>query len=177
MRRALVFLPLAIFIAFAGFLGLSLRGDPAELPSMLIDQPLPDFELPPLEGRTGGLSDEDMLGQVTLLNVFGSWCVPCQQEHPVLMQIAETGLVNMAGINWRDRPEAVERWFARSGDPFNMIGVDQEGRLLLELGVAAAPESFLVDRQGRIRHKHVGQITEEILRDELLPLVQALRAE
>lgn len=177
MARWIAFLPLALFAALAVYFGLGLREDPSAIPSQLIDEPLPAFELEPIEGFERGLSHTDLVGQVSLLNVFGSWCPPCAIEHPMLMQISRSDRVPIYGIDWKDQPGAGTRWLERYGNPFVLVGDDQSGRTAIELGVTGAPETFVVDRAGRVRYRHVGVITEEIWRDTLEPMIAALEAE
>ncbi len=175
MSRYLAFLPLAVFAALAVYFALGLREDPSEIPSQLIDEPLPEFDLPPIEGFELGLASTDFVGEVVLLNYFGSWCPPCLIEHPMLMQIARSGLVPVYGIDWKDEPGDGARWLARYGNPYQRIGDDASGRLAIEFGLTGAPETFIIDREGRVRYRHVGIITEEIWEEELRPRVEALQ--
>jgi cytochrome c biogenesis protein CcmG/thiol:disulfide interchange protein DsbE len=144
------------------------------MPSMLIDRPVPDFALPPIEGREMGLSTTDLAGEVRLLNVFGSWCAACLIEHPLLMEIAAEGQ-EIVAINWKDRPGAGARWLQRHGDPYSRVGDDADGRAAIEFGVTGAPETFVVDANGRVRHKQIGPITPEIWRGVLKPMIEELR--
>jgi cytochrome c biogenesis protein CcmG/thiol:disulfide interchange protein DsbE len=176
-RGVLAILPLAIFLVLAGYFWIGLGKDPHALPSVLIDQPVPDFALAPIEGRDRGFASADLKGQVSLVNVFGSWCVACHQEHPFLMRLKEQGDVPIHGINWREPDrKAGPRWLARLGDPYTLIGDDPESRAAIAFGVTGAPETFIVDREGVIRYKHVGPITPEVWKERLWPIVEKLRA-
>jgi cytochrome c biogenesis protein CcmG/thiol:disulfide interchange protein DsbE len=177
MARLLAFLPLALFATLAVYFALGLREDPSEIPSQLIDQPLPVFELQPIEGLEHGLASSDLAGQVSLLNVFGSWCPPCVIEHPMLMQISRSGLVPIYGIDWKDQPGAGAIWLERHGNPYLRVGDDAAGDVAIDLGLTGAPETFLIDRQGRVRYRHVGVITQSDWRDTLRPMIEELQAQ
>ena len=138
---------------------------------------MPAFELGPIEGFEEGLSSNDLTGQVSLLNVFGSWCPPCAIEHPMLMQISRSGRVPIYGIDWKDPPGRGTAWLERNGNPYQRVGNDEAGRVAIDLGITGAPETFLIDRDGRVRYRHVGIITQEIWRETLLPMIEALEAE
>lgn len=177
MKRLLFFLPLLLFAVMAVYFGLGLREDPSEVPSQLIDRELPAFDLPPIEGFEDGLASTDLLGQVSLLNVFGSWCPPCAIEHPMLMQISRSGEVPIYGIDWKDPPGAGAEWLERHGNPYVRVGDDAAGRVAIDLGLTGAPETFIIDRAGRVRYRHVGVIDEAVWRDTLRPLVRHLQEE
>lgn len=153
--------------------------DPRVIPTVLVHTPVPDMALEGLPGRAGGpdrngLTDEDLKGKVSLVNIWGSWCQSCIIEHPMLEEIAKSGIVKIEGIAWRDTPEASMAWLKRYGDPFNRIGQDPRSHIAISLGVTAAPESFLVDKNGVIRHKVPGVITPEIWERKLKPLIAQL---
>lgn len=183
-RRLLVIVPLAIFLLLAALFLFRLgSGDPSRIPSALIGRPAPQTELAPLEGlaRDGkpvpGLTAQDFKGNVTLLNVWASWCVPCHDEAPLLMQLAEDKRIRIAGINYKDQPDNARRFLGRYGNPFAAIGTDSNGRAAIEWGVYGVPETFVVGRDGRIAYKLVGPITEENLEKVLKPqLEKALAA-
>jgi len=177
MNRLFLFLPLALFAVMAAYFALGLRENPGEIPSQLIDRELPVFDLPPIQGHETGLASADLAGDVSLLNVFGSWCPPCAIEHPMLMQISRSGVVPIYGIDWKDPPGAGTRWLERNGNPYVRIGNDAEGRVAIDLGITGAPETFIIDRAGRVRYRHVGVITEDVWEGTLLPLVEHLQAE
>ena len=172
MKRYL--LPLLVFIALVGFLAVGLKRDPHSIPSPLIDKAAPAFSLPRLDAPTERLSATDLRGQVWLLNVWASWCVACRQEHPLLVELSKTGLVKMYGLNYKDKRDDALGWLQRLGNPYLQSLSDTEGLVGIDYGVYGVPETFVIDKQGVIRHKHIGPVTEEALRDTLLPLVAKL---
>ncbi|MFQ5971006.1 MAG: DsbE family thiol:disulfide interchange protein [Alphaproteobacteria bacterium] len=178
MRRVLFILPLVGFLGLAALLVGMLRADrdPSHIPSALIDRPVPEFELPGIEDRpgSGGFSSADLRGQVTLVNIFASWCLPCLAEHPLITRLAEEGHT-VYGINHRDTDRAATRWLERHGDPYTRIGVDADARVSIEWGVTGVPETFIVDRNGRIRHKHTGPLTPDALESDILPILKELQ--
>lgn len=177
MRRWLVFIPVAVFAILAVTFGLGLRRDPSTIPSVLIDRPVPAFTLEPIRDGVAPLRPEDLGGKVSLLNVFASWCSACRYEHPTLMALAESNAVPIYGLDWKDEPKACLDYLEKSGDPFVSIGGDVSGRAAIDLGVTGAPETFVIDKKGRIRYKQVGPITDEVWRDTIAPLVAKLEAE
>lgn len=175
MRRLIFILPLLAFAAVAAWFAVGLTRDPSKVPSALIDRPMPDFELPALRNAgVPGLSDETIRGKVALVNVFASWCVPCKLEHPILMRLAEEKRVPVYGINYKDWWEDARNWLGNLGNPYAAIGYDESGRIGIEWGVYGVPETFVVDREGRIRYKQVGPITPQVLNDVILPLIARL---
>ena len=177
MRRLAFLLPLAVFIAVAVYFALPLiRGtNPSVIPSALIDRPVPAFNLPPLPGHAKGLGDADLRGEVQLVNVFASWCAPCKAEHPLLMRLAKERGVTIHGINYKDKPNDALAWLATHGNPYSSIGADEAGRVSIDWGVYGVPETFVVDRQGRIRYRHVGPLVPAVVETSLLPLLKELR--
>lgn len=176
MLRMVGLVPVAIFLAVAIALGFSLANDPRRMPSMLIDKPAPQFSLPPLgSGQGSGLTTADLSGKAALLNVFASWCQGCRAEHATLMRLAREGSTPLYGVNWKDKPGDGKRWLDRLGSPYRLAGDDRSGRLGLDLGVTGVPETFVLDRDGRIRYRHTGPITDEVWRDVLAPLLFELR--
>lgn len=170
MRRllyALPLLPLALLIVFGAR---GLLNDQGTQPSRLVGEPVPALALEPLEGLGAPLSEADLRGGWSLLNVFGSWCAYCNVEHPFLMALAADG-VPIYGIDWRDPPGAGEAWLARHGNPYAKVGGDPGSRAILDLGVTGAPETFLVDPGGVVRHRHQGPLTERVWRREFVPLM------
>jgi cytochrome c biogenesis protein CcmG/thiol:disulfide interchange protein DsbE len=138
---------------------------------------VPEFVLPPVKGRALGLASADLrAGEVSLVNVFASWCVACKEEHPVFMQIKHAGLVPIHGINYKDRPQDVATWLDELGDPYTRTGADLDGRVSIDWGVYGVPETFVIDRDGHIAYKHIGPITPEVLERKLRPLIAELRA-
>lgn len=176
MKRTLFLVPLGLFAALLLYFAAGLSHDPKLIPSVLIDKPAPDFALPPLPGHTQGLATADLKGgEVQLVNVFASWCVPCRIEHPLISALAAQGLA-VRGLNYKDKPEDALEWLRRNGDPYRSIGADRDGRVGIDWGVYGVPETFVVDGQGRIRYKHVGPLTPEDLDGKILPMIESLRA-
>ena len=178
MKRLVYLLPLFIFLVIVGYFAVGLNLNPRDIPSMLVDQKVPHFDLAPIKGSQRGFSHKDLKGQVTLINIFGSWCVACLAEHPFLMEISTKGLVPIYGIDWREKnSDDGPRWLAQRGDPYTFIGDDPKSKVAIALGVTGAPETFFVDKKGFIRYKHVGPITPENWQSKLWPLVKELREE
>ena len=173
--RLLYVLPVSAFVAIATALAIGLTSDPREIPSALIDKPVPEFSLPPVKGRAQGFSTADLTGQVSLVNVFASWCVPCRAEHPLLLRLATENVVPIYGINYKDAPDDAARWLGELGDPYTRTGADLDGRVSVDWGVYGVPETFVIDRAGRIVHKHVGALTPRDLNQTILPLIERLR--
>ena len=170
--RLKLFLPLILFVVLAMFLMRGLQLDPKELPSALIDQPLPAFALPALGGERQ-LQRSDVTGEVSLFNVWATWCVSCRVEHPYLTQLAREG-VAIYGINYKDEDVAAQRWLDELGDPYIVSIADREGTLGLDLGVYGAPETYLVDAKGVVRYRHVGVVDERVWTTVLAPIYQEL---
>lgn len=168
--------PLALFAVIAAFLGVGLTLNPREIPSPLIGRPVPAFALPPVQGRTLGLASADLKGEVSLVNVFASWCAACRDEHPIFLQLQREGFVPLHGLNYKDRPEDAARWLDELGDPYTRTGADRDGRVGIDWGVYGVPETFVIDRDGRIAYKHIGPVTPEVLQKKLRPLIADLRA-
>ncbi len=174
-------LPLAVFAAMAAAFAVYLYQISFEgrvisnIPSPLIDAPVPEFDLPPVAGRERGMSSTDLGGRVSLVNFFASWCGPCRIEHPVLTDLAGQGIVPVYGINYRDKPEDARRWLDRLGDPYQRAGADLDGRVGIEWGVYGLPETFVVDAKGRIVYKHIGPVLARDLNETILPLIESLR--
>ncbi len=166
--RLKLFLPLFLFALLALVLFRGLFLDPSEMPSALIDRPLPAFNLPALGGGQQ-LSRDDVTGQVALLNVWATWCVSCRVEHPYLRELADAG-IPIYGLNYKDSDVAARDWLDELGDPYRLNIADREGTLGLDLGVYGAPETYLLDARGVVRYRHVGVVNEEIWREVLQPL-------
>ena len=176
MRRLLFALPALLVVLVGVGLWVGLGRDASELPSALIDRPVPAMDLAPVTTlTTPGLSSADLGGEVALVNIFASWCAPCRVEHPVLTRLAEVHGVPLYGINYKDQPDDAAAWLAELGNPYDRIGADFEGRMGIELGVYGVPETFVVDRDGRIRYRHAGPVTPRDVDDVLLPLIEELR--
>ncbi|ACO79204.1 cytochrome C biogenesis protein [Azotobacter vinelandii CA] len=173
MKRAIFLLPLALFLGVAAFLYRGLFLDPAELPSALIGKPFPAFSLPAVQEPERTLTVEDLKGKPALVNVWATWCVSCKVEHPVLNELAGRG-VNIVGVNYKDDNASALKWLKEFHDPYRLNIRDEQGSLGLDLGVYGAPETFLVDRHGIIRHKFVGVIDERVWREQLAARYQEL---
>ena len=166
---------LTVFLCFPVASGFAQVLDPLQLGLVPIGKPVPKFDLPPVKGRTLGFSDNDLKGEVSLVNVFASWCTACLEEHPLLMKLARENVVPIHGLNYKDKPDDAERWLDRLGDPYTRTGADRDGRVAIDWGVYGVPETFVVDRQGRIAHKHIGTLTKKTLDNEILPIIYGLR--
>ena len=173
MRRLPYLLPVLLFIAVAGYFAVGLTRDPQTLPSAMIDKPVPAFALPPAIEGVPGLSDADLKGQVALVNIFASWCAPCRIEHPLLTGLAREG-VTIFGINQKDKPQAVARFLAELGNPYARIGADTDGRVSIDWGVYGVPETYVIDRDGHIRYRHVGVLTAKDVEQTIRPLLREL---
>jgi len=182
-RRILVLLPLAIFLALAAlFLYRLGQGDPSRIPSALIGRPVPDTTLPPLPDlvRDGvavpGIRSGDFNGAVTLVNVWASWCVPCHDEAPLLLKMAEDKRFRIVGINYKDQPDNARRFIGRYGNPFAAVGADVNGRASIDWGVYGVPETFVIGRDARIAYKLVGPISPQNLQAALMPAIEKVLA-
>jgi len=178
-RRMIVFIPLVAFLALAAVFVLRLgAGDPSHIPSALIGHPAPRTDLPPLAGleRDGravpGLDSADFKGQVTVLNVWASWCVPCREEAALLMTLAADPRLRVVGINYKDQPDNARRFLGRYGNPFAANGTDSNGRAAIEWGVYGVPETFVIGRDGHIAYKLIGPITPDNLDTALKPAIE-----
>jgi cytochrome c biogenesis protein CcmG, thiol:disulfide interchange protein DsbE len=177
MKRFVFLVPLVVFIGLAGYLGYGLTRNASVLPSTLIDKPAPNFDLPPLLAGGEGLKTADLRGQVSLVNVFASWCVPCRAEHPIWATVAAQEKVPIYGINWKDKREQASAWLKELGNPYTRVGFDPDNKAGIEWGVYGAPETYVIDRKGRVRFKYVGPIFEETLNGKIVPLIRQLRKE
>lgn len=187
LRWFAVAVPLLVFAALAFMLARGLQqGRNDELPSPLVGRALPAFELPVLRAEAGAqrlsslpvaasFAPRQLLGQVWLLNVWASWCTTCREEHPVLMRLSRESAVPLVGFDYQDHPEAGLDWLARMGDPYRLTVTDLQGRAGLDLGVVGVPETFVIDKQGRVRHKLSGPLTDEVWRSTLHPLIKELQ--
>jgi cytochrome c biogenesis protein CcmG/thiol:disulfide interchange protein DsbE len=169
------FLPLVVFIALAWFLYDGLGRDTKKLPSPLIGKSFPNLEVEDFSTYKGYTTHSQLIGNVTLVNVWASWCVTCRAEHQMLMEIAGTESVQMLGINYKDTRKKGQVFLERLGNPYDKIIFDQTGKLGLELGVYATPETFIVDSKGIILEKRIGQLTPQIWKERFLPLIQQLK--
>jgi cytochrome c biogenesis protein CcmG/thiol:disulfide interchange protein DsbE len=176
MRSLRFILPAIAFSVVAAFMLVALTSgrDPKEIPSPLIGKPAPAFTLPLLAQTDQSWSPEKMRGQVWLLNVWASWCAPCLVEHPELLKLARAKTLPLIGFNYKDEPGAAVAWLDKHGNPYTTIVADRNGRAAFDYGVYGVPETFLIDRNGTIRYKHVGPLTVDVIANKLLPMAQAL---
>jgi cytochrome c biogenesis protein CcmG/thiol:disulfide interchange protein DsbE len=167
-------LPLGIFVVLVGFLLVGLNLNPRQVPSPLIGKPAPEFQLQQLHQAEQTLTSKDNLGKVWLLNVWASWCVSCREEHPLLVELAKSGIVPVYGLNYKDQRDDALRWLRQFGDPYTVSIVDPEGRTGIDYGVYGVPETYVIDKNGIIRYKQIGPVTVEALQTKILPLVKEL---
>ncbi|MCB1866882.1 MAG: DsbE family thiol:disulfide interchange protein [Chromatiales bacterium] len=167
--------PLLIFAALAGLLYAGLHIDPRHVPSPLIGKPVPEFDLPSLNDASRRVTSADLRKEITLVNIWASWCSQCRVEHDMLLALARNG-VPIIGLNWKDEHADATRWIRSLGDPYRMTAFDADGRVGIDWGVYGAPETFVVDANGMIRYKHIGALTPEVWRDTLEPLIAKIRA-
>ncbi len=173
MKRFL--LPLALFAMVMGFFAAGLTLNPREVPSPLVGKPAPDFSLPQLHDPQKLFSPKDLTGQVWLLNVWASWCSGCKEEHPFLMQLAQSGSVPIYGMDYKDQRAEALAWLKRQGDPYPLSAMDEAGRIGIDYGVYGVPETFVIDKKGVIRYKQIGPLDQETLHRKVLPLVRELQ--
>lgn len=167
-------IPLVIFVVLVVFLAIGLGRDPREVPSPLINKAAPMFELPQLVEPSRKFTAQEMRGKVWLLNVWASWCVACREEHPMLLELARQGAVPIYGLNYKDLPQDAKAWLRELGDPYTLSASDIDGRVGIDYGVYGAPETFLIDRDGIIRFKHVGPITPAVWERDFSPRIREL---
>jgi cytochrome c biogenesis protein CcmG/thiol:disulfide interchange protein DsbE len=174
-----VFLPLVLFAVLAGLFYVRLyAGDPSEIPSVLIGRPAPEFTLPPVAGlsRNGapvpGLTRADLIGKVSVVNVFASWCVPCRDEHPFLLTLAEDKRFALFGLNYKDSADNAVRFLGALGNPYAAVGADGNGRVGIDWGVYGVPETFVIDRSGTIVYKHIGPLSQQSVAEKLMPEIE-----
>lgn len=171
--RALI--PLGLFLLLVIGFAFGLTRDPSVLPSEMVDRPVPNFSLPSLYKDKSNVTQKVFNGQISLLNVFGSWCTACVIEHPKLVEIGSQTDVQLIGVDWRDTREAGQEWLQRHNDPYDVVIFDDTSLLAIDLGITGAPETFLVDQTGRIRFKHVGVITDDVWSQEFMPRIVILK--
>ena len=167
-------LPLGVFAALVALLGVGLGLNPREVPSPLVGKPVPEFSLPQLRDAGKTVSNSDLAGRPSLLNAWATWCVECRREHPLLVEIARGGALPVYGLNYKDDRAAAIEWLERLGDPYLASGFDGDGRVGIDLGVYGLPETFLVDADGTIVHKHIGPINRDIWEREFVPVLRRL---
>lgn len=168
-------LPLIGFMILAAFLLVGLTLNPRQVPSPLIDKPAPAFQLNQLHAPDKVMASGDNLGKVWLLNVWASWCVACRDEHPLLVQLANSGVVPIYGLNYKDERTTAIQWLKRYGDPYTISIVDPDGKVGIDYGVYGVPETYVIDKKGIIRHKQIGPVTVDSLQKTILPLILELQ--
>jgi cytochrome c biogenesis protein CcmG/thiol:disulfide interchange protein DsbE len=168
--------PFALFLLLAAFLYVGLFRDPRYVPSPLIGKPAPEFSLPSLQDANYPVSSKELLGQPWVLNVWGTWCGGCREEHDVLLMIAQQRAVPLVGLNWKDDNAAAQQWLRSLGNPYAVVAEDHEGRVAIDWGVYGAPETFLIGPDGVVLYKHIAPMTMEVWNDEFLPRIEAARA-
>jgi cytochrome c biogenesis protein CcmG/thiol:disulfide interchange protein DsbE len=170
-------IPVVVFAILVVFLAIGLNLDPREVPSPLIGKPIPEFTLTRLKDPNASFSNEDLKGEVSILNVWATWCVSCRAEHELLMALADNNKVSIYGLNYKDSRKDALRWLQALGDPYTANAFDGDGRVGIDWGVYGTPETFVIDKQGVIRHKIIGPITVDRLDKELLPLINQLQSQ
>ena len=170
--RPLLLIPVGLFAGLATALGFGLSHNPRELPSMLADRPVPSFDLPPLIDGVDGLKSADLAGgKIRLLNIFASWCGGCRYEHPMMLRISSDKRFELVAINWKDSPSKAADWISTYGNPYRQIGEDRSGRAGIDLGVTGVPETFVIDKEGRVRYRHAGPVTPEVWETAIEPVI------
>ncbi|WP_114008293.1 DsbE family thiol:disulfide interchange protein [Cohaesibacter intestini] len=185
----LILLPLIIFVGMAGLFAYQMKfgNNPNEVPSVLINKPAPDFDLPALDAKFGivrpdqgelpGFKTADLLGKVSVVNVWASWCPTCRDEHPILLDLTQDPRFELVGLAYKDEPANSARFLSNHGNPFDAVGMDLSGRTGIDWGVYGAPETFIVDTKGVIRHKHIGALTPRSVAESFMPKLEAILAE
>ncbi len=177
-RIVLLVLPLVALVGLIAVFALNIDRDPSFVQSVLIDKPAPEFSLAPVEGiDVPGFDAASLKGEVTVVNVFASWCSPCRDEHPLLVSLKEQTGVRLVGINQKDAPQNARAFLAELGNPYDAVGADTNGRASIDWGVYGVPETFVVDAQGIVRFKHIGPISPQSLQNEVIPAIQRAAAE
>jgi len=176
MKRLGFLIPLFAFIALAVVLAIGLDRDPREVPSPLIDKPAPAFRLTRLEDPGTTIALADLRGQVWMLNVWASWCVACREEHPLLVEFSKKNRLPIYGLDYKDQRDDGMAWLTRMGNPYQASLFDGEGRVGIDFGVYGVPETFIIDKTGTIRMKHIGPLTPDVIAKEIEPLVRKLNA-
>ncbi len=173
--RLSAFIPLALLLAIGAAFAVGLARDPRLMPSALIDRAMPDFVLEPVFAGTPALAPADFIGQVSILNIFGSWCAACVVEHPTWMRLARDKQITLYGIVWRDTAQNGADWLHQYGNPYGKVGLDAHSKLAIDLGVTGAPETFIIDAKGRIRFKYIGPVSDQIWHEKFAPIIRAIQ--
>jgi cytochrome c biogenesis protein CcmG/thiol:disulfide interchange protein DsbE len=174
MKSLRFLIPLAVFVVLVGFLAVGLKLDPKLVPSPLINKPAPAFKLPRLDDTAQTMRREDLLGKAWVLNVWASWCGPCRDEHPHVLALSRTKLAPLVGLNYKDQRDDARGWLRQFGDPYTVSLADSDGRVGIDYGVYGVPETFVIDKQGVIRFKHVGPLTPAVIDSRIVPLLKEL---
>ena len=174
MKSLKFLLPLLLFVGLALMLASGLKLNPKEVPSPLIGKPAPAFTLTRLDDARISIQRDDLLGKVWVLNVWASWCVACREEHPLLVDFARRKTVPVYGLNYKDKRADGQRWLAQFGNPYDASLFDSDGKVGIDFGVYGVPETFIIDKQGVIRFKHIGPVTPAVLKDRIEPLLKQL---
>ncbi len=172
--KAKFLIPFLIFVGLIAFLAVGLNRDPHLVPSPLVNKPAPAFNVPQLATPEATFSPEDMKGQVWVLNVWASWCVACREEHPVLLQLGKSNMAPLIGLDYKDKRQDALEWLRKEGNPYRFSAYDGNGRVGIDYGVYGVPETYVIDRQGIIRYKHIGPISREALDKTIYPLINEL---
>jgi len=175
--RLRYFIPLIVVVGVIGLFWIGLHRDPGRIPSPLINEPAPEFALPTLRDPARKLTTEHLKGRVTLVNVWASWCISCRAEVRVLKSLARRDVVPIIGIDYKDKRPNALKWLQHFGDPYTVTGFDASGDVGIDWGVYGVPETYVVDKKGYVRLKHIGPLTQKVLREKILPLVRQLRTE
>jgi len=168
-------LPFALFVLLGAFLFVGLYRDPSYVPSPLIGKPAPQFNLPSLQDPAYPVASKELLGQPCVLNVWGTWCGGCRQEHDTLLAIAKMNVVPLVGLDWKDDNAAAQQWLRTLGNPYSVVAEDRDGRVAIDWGVYGAPETFLIGPDGTVLFKHIAPMTLEVWNKEFLPRIEAAR--
>ena len=176
-RRIKGFIPLIIFLIIAVFLWRGLKIDPRKIPSSLIDKPAPTTQLATVLKPENKLTNADLKGQVSLVNVWATWCVSCREEHPILLELARRTTIPIYGLDYKDTRFKAKKWLVHYGNPYVKSGFDEKGLTAIDWGVYGTPETFVIDKKGIIRYKHIGHITLQSLQQELVPVIKRLQSE
>ncbi len=173
--KAKFLIPLVLFVVLVVFLAIGLNRDPHEVPSPLINKSAPAFDIAQLEEANKTFSPASMKGQVWILNVWASWCVACREEHPVLVELAKSQIAPVIGLDYKDKRDDALAMLSRQGNPYTLSAFDGNGRVGIDYGVYGVPETYIIDKAGVIRFKHIGPITTELLNQKIYPLVSELK--
>lgn len=176
MKRSLAIIPIIVLVCLIALLSYGLTRDPSVLPSSLIGNEAPELDLPRLEDKHDKLSLEDAKGQVVLVNIWASWCYACRSEVPLLEQVAQRTGVPIIGLAYKDQREAADKWLKHFGNPFADVVLDDDGNSSIDWGISGVPETFVIDAEGKVRHKVTGPVDEDIMEQDLLPLINKLQA-